>query len=112
MTDIVCTLTGDDVRERFAEYARLLATAYVGRERTATGMRWLLRAEPGVAQWARDLAAREAACCAFLGIAVTEEGDRVRWEVRADPAAQPVVNGFYDLPVIGANGTPRRVEPA
>ena len=74
MTDIVCTLTDDDARERLAEYARLFAAAYAGRERTAAGMRWSLRADPGVAEWARDLAARERACCAFLTIAVTEAG--------------------------------------
>jgi hypothetical protein len=68
-------------------------------------MRWWLRADPGIAEWARDLAARERACCAFLTIAVTEEGDRVLWEVSAEPAAQAVVDGFYGLPVIGANGT-------
>ena len=107
MTDIVCTLTADDARERLAGYGRLFAAAYAGRERTAAGMRWWLRAEPGVAAWARDLAARERACCAFLTIAVTEEGDRVLWELSADPAAQPVVDEFYDLPLIGSNGTPR-----
>ena len=112
MTDIVCTLTDDDARERLAEYARLFTAAYAGRERTAAGMRWWLRAEPGVAEWARDLAARERACCAFLTIAVTELGDRVRWEASAEPAAQAVVDGFYELPVIGANGTPRMIGPA
>jgi len=107
MTEIVCTLTDDDVRGRLDEYARLLAAAYVGRERTATGMRWSLRAGPGVAAWARDLAARERACCAFLTVSVTEAGDRVLWEVTAEPAAQAVVDGFYDLPV-GAPGDWRR----
>jgi hypothetical protein len=102
MPDIVCTLTDDDARERLAEYARLFAAAYAGRERTATGMRWSLRAGPGIAAWALDLAVRERACCAFLTIAVTEEGDRVLWELSADPVAQPVVDLFYDLPV----GTP------
>jgi len=101
VTNIVCTLTDDDAQARFAEYARLFAAAYTGRERTAAGMRWSLR--PGVAEWARDLAARERACCAFLTITVTEAGDRVLWELSADPAAQAVVDGFYDLPV---NGTP------
>ena len=56
-------------------------------------MRWWLRADPGIAEWARDLAARESACCAFLTIAVTEDGDRVRWEASAEPAAQAVVDG-------------------
>ena len=101
MTDIACALTDDDAQARFAEYARLFAAAYAGRERTDTGMRWSLRSEPGVADWARDLAARERACCGFLTISVTEAGDRVLWEVSADPAAQAVVDWFYGLPVIG-----------
>lgn len=103
MTDIVCTLTGDDVRGRLDEYARLFVAAYVGRERTEGGMRWSLRAGPGIADWARDLAARERACCAFLTIDVTVDGDRVLWEMTAEPAAQAVVDGFYDLPVSGAS---------
>ena len=107
---MACTLADDDAQARFAEYARLFAAAYAGRERTATGMRWSL--QPGVAQWARDLAARERACCAFLAITVTEVGDRVLWELSAEPAAQAVVDGFYDLPVIDANRTPRMIGPA
>ena len=109
MTDIVCTLTDDDARARFAEYDRLLAAAYVGRERTEAGMRWTLR--PGVGEWARDLAARERACCAFLTISVDEVGDGVLWEVTADPAAQAVVGWFYDLPVTGSTGQPRTIDP-
>jgi hypothetical protein len=99
MTEIVCTLTDDDARGRFDEYARLLAAAYIGRERTAAGMRWFLRSEPGVAEWARDLAARENACCAFLDIVVSETGDRVLWDMTTseDPVAQAVVDVFYDL---------------
>ena len=98
---MACTLADDDAQARFAEYAQLFAAAYAGRERTATGMRWSL--QPGVAQWARDLAARERACCAFLAITVTEVGDRVLWELSAEPAAQAVVDWFYDLPVTSAN---------
>jgi hypothetical protein len=109
VTDIVCRLTDHDVRERLDEYARLFATAFAGRERIASGMRWWLRAEPGIAERARDLAARERVCCAFLTIAVIVVDDRVLWELTA---AQEVVDWFYDLPVIGPNGTPRRVEPA
>src|SRR3954454_14439335 len=112
MTDIVCTLTDDDARDRLAEYGRLLAAAYAGRERTTAGMRWWLRADPGIAGLARDLTARERACCAFLTIEVTVAADRVLWGMTADPAPGPVLDAFYDLPVIGANRTPRMIEPA
>jgi len=111
MTDVVCTLADGDAQARFAEYARLLSAAYAGRERIGAGMRWSLRAGPGVAEWARDLAARERACCAFLTVGVTEAGDQVLWEVSADPAAQAVVDAFYDLPVIGSTGTPSMADP-
>jgi len=104
MTDIVCTLTDGDARDRLAEYGRLFAAAYTGRERTPAVVRWWLRADPGIAEWARDLAARERACCAFLTIAVTEDGDRVRWEASAEPAAQAVVDEFYELPLTGPRG--------
>ncbi len=100
MTDIMCTLSADDARGRRDEYARLLAAAYDGRERFADGMQWRLRPGPGVAEWARDLAAREHACCAFLEIAVTETDDRVLWTMTTgdDSAARGVVDLFYDLP--------------
>jgi hypothetical protein len=114
MTDIVCKLTDGDARERLDQYARLFAAAFDGRERTASGMRWWLKAYPGIAERARDLVARENACCAFLRNTITETGGRVRWDMATidDPAARAVVDWFYDLPVIGPNGTPCRVEPA
>lgn len=104
MTPIVCTLTDDDARERLDEYARLFAASFDGRERTASGMRWWLRAGPGIAEQARDLAARENACCAFLRNTITETGGRVRWDMTSvdDSAARAVVDLFYDLPVSGA----------
>jgi hypothetical protein len=103
MTDIVCDMrhAADTPRQRLDEYARLFAAAFVARQRTAHGVRWSLRAHPGIAEWAADLAAREEACCAFLTITVTVEGNRVRWDVAStdDPAARAVVDLFYDLPV-------------
>ena len=108
MTDIVCTLNDDDARGRLEEYACLFADAFLGRERTATGLRWRLGTGPRIAERARDLAARENACCPFLRNTVTATGDELVWEMTAgdDPAAQAVVDLFYDLPV-GAPGAGR-----
>ena len=74
---IVCDMTSapDTAVERLAEYARLFEAAYLGRDRDQAGARWLLRADPGVEEWARDLAERENACCAFMTSTVSREGD-------------------------------------
>ena len=100
---IACDMTGapDTARERLAEYARLFETAYLGRDRDQTGARWLLRADPGVEEWARDLAGRENACCAFMTNTVTREGDLVIWHVTTieDEAAQAALRLFHDLPL-------------
>jgi hypothetical protein len=99
MTDIVCTLTDDAQRERLAEYGRLFAAAFVARERTPSAVRWSLRAAPRIEGWARDLAARENACCAFLTNTVTASSDRVLWEITSidDPAALAVLDQFYAM---------------
>ena len=62
---VVCDMTGapDTGAERLAEYGRLFEAAFVARERTSpSGIRWVLRADPGIEAWAADLAARENAC--------------------------------------------------
>lgn len=99
---IVCDMTGapDTLAERMEEYARLFQTAYLGRDRDQTGARWLLRADPGVEEWARDLANRENACCAFMTSTVTRQGDLVIWHMTTidDEAAKAVLDVFHDLP--------------
>ena len=82
-TPIVCDMTGapDTGEERMAEWGRLLAAAYVGRERTDRGVRWRLRADDGIEAWVRDLAAREKACCPFLDYTVTTARGEVRWDM-------------------------------
>ena len=102
-TPIVCDMTDapDSGEQRLQEYAHLFAAAFVGRERTeGGGMHWRLRAYPGIDVWARDLAAREMACCAFLTITVTVTDGQVLWESTTidDPAARAVLDLMYDLP--------------
>jgi hypothetical protein len=100
---IVCDMTSapDTGPERLAEFARLFEAAYIGRDRDETGARWLLRADPGVEEWARDLADRENACCAFMTSTVTRDGDLVIWHVTTidDEAANAVLDMFHDLPL-------------
>jgi hypothetical protein len=102
-TPIVCDLSDapDTASGRLAEYARFLEAAYLGRDRDQDGVRWLLRADPGIEEWARDLARRENACCAFMTSTVTRVGDRVVWHATTidDDSARAVLDLFHDLPL-------------
>jgi len=99
---IVCDMTDapDTGQERLAEYARLFDSALISRERTPEAMRWWLRNDEGIEAWAKDLAARENACCAFMTTTVTVAGDRVLWQSTTidDPAAREVLDMMYELP--------------
>jgi hypothetical protein len=99
---IVCDMTDapDTGQERLAEYARLFAAAYLGKEWRGAEMRWRFRADPGIEAWARDLAARENACCGFMQTTITVQGDEVIWDTSTidDPNAHRVLELMYELP--------------
>lgn len=101
-TPIVCDMSSasDTVPERIAEYRRLFAQALTGREKTAAGIRFRLRAEPGVEEWVRDLAAREKDCCAFYDFTVTVADDQVLWDATVvdDEVARALLEEFYAIP--------------
>src|SRR5690349_8616924 len=97
---VACDMTDapDTGAQRLAEYARFLAGAFVARERTAEAMTWTLRADPGIEAWARDLAARENACCAFMTHTISTAAGHVVWHATTidDPAARAVLDLFYE----------------
>jgi hypothetical protein len=99
---IVCDMSTapDTGPQRLAEYNRLLSTHLIGRERRGDGIRFRLRADHGVEVWARDLAAREKACCGFLDSQITVECGQVLWDITAidDDIARAIVDEYYDLP--------------
>lgn len=99
---VACDMTQapDSVAERLQEYRRLLATAFLARERTHAGVRWRLRGGADIEAWARDLAARENACCAFMTTTITVTDGEVWWDATTgdDPAARAVLELFHDLP--------------
>jgi hypothetical protein len=101
-TPVVCDLSNapDSAEQRLDEYRRLFAAAFVSRERTIDGMRWRLRADPGIEAWAHDLAARENACCAFMTNTISVDGGQVVWDATTidDPSAHAVLDLFFDLP--------------
>jgi hypothetical protein len=99
---VVCDMSDapDTGPERLTEYVRFLDSAFVSRERTSDAMTWRLRAEPGVEAWARDLAARENACCAFMTHTISVAEGHVVWHATTidDPSARSVLDLFYELP--------------
>jgi len=99
---IACDMTNapDTGPERMAEYQRLFTQALVGRERTGAGIRFRLRADQGVEDWVRDLAAREKACCPFYDFTVTTAGDEVHWDATVvdDDIARAILDEFHALP--------------
>jgi hypothetical protein len=80
----------DTAADRLAEYQPLVITALVDRERTGDGIRFPFRADPGLEDWFRDLAAREKACCAFFTFDITMRATRCggtrRWSTTTWPA--------------------------
>jgi hypothetical protein len=98
---LVCDMTAapDTPEQRLDEYRRLFEEHLIARERTGRGIRFRLRAEPGVAAWVEDLAAREKSCCAFFTFDVTETDGQVLWDctVTDDEMARAVLEEFYRL---------------
>ncbi|MFB4269652.1 hypothetical protein [Nonomuraea sp. GTA35] len=101
-TPIVCDMTtaSDTAQQRLEEYRYLFGQHLVSRAKTGQGIRFRLRAEPGVAAWVRDLAAREKACCAFFAFDITVEGDQVIWDcaVSDNDTARAILEEYYQLP--------------
>ena len=113
-TPIACDMTDapDTPEERVAEYDRLFSQAFVGRERTPTGVRFRLRADEGVEAWVRDLAAREKACCPFFDYTIATVGAEVHWDMSVvdDDNARAVLDEFYDVPETAAGGAQRMMD--
>ncbi|TYB62337.1 hypothetical protein FXF51_26960 [Nonomuraea sp. PA05] len=111
-TPIVCDMTTapDTAEQRLEEYRHLFGRHLIDREKTARGIRFRLRAEPGVAAWVRDLAAREKACCAFFAfdIALEDDGEaeQVVWDcaVSDNDTARAILEEYYLLPDTAAQG--------
>ena len=117
---IVCTIRpGDDEDAMMDRYRGLFADAYVARERTASGVRWTFRAGDGVEARVRELAAMEAACCAFLRVRVTTAaggtGGEIHWDVTGPEPARVFLDEYFRLPETMWEGVERlraRVEAA
>jgi hypothetical protein len=90
----------DTPAERTAEYERLFGQHLVGRERTAEGIRFRLRADEGLQDWVRDLSAREKACCPFADFTISTVDGEIHWDISVvdDEMARAVLEEFYRIP--------------
>jgi hypothetical protein len=84
-----CTLPTAERPLRVAEFDDLFVTALRGQQRTApTRLRWHL--DPAAEDRARDLTARETACCSFFTFTFAPTADSLNLEV-AVPHTQVAV---------------------
>jgi hypothetical protein len=81
---VACTLGPGDLARRADRWEALTGRSRVRAARTDRGLRLVFRADPGVADELRDLAALERDCCAFAAWSVHETGGELTLEVTGD----------------------------
>jgi hypothetical protein len=97
-----CTLPTAERPLRLAEFDELFATALRGQQRLSpTRLRW--RLDPAAEQMARDLTARESACCSFFAFTFAPADGGLQLDVDV-PASQVAV--LDALATRAAAGTP------
>jgi hypothetical protein len=98
---VACSLATDpeQLAGRADEFRRLFAEALIGRDRTSAGIRFRLRAEPGIEEWTRDLAQREHACCPFFRFDIAVSDGVVSWHASVidNDIARQVLENLYQL---------------
>jgi hypothetical protein len=95
MERIACTLTDPQMSERRQRWHALADRAFVERTERPDGLRLVFRADAGVAQELRDLAALERQCCAFAEWAVS--GVVLAVTARSDEGVAAVHGMFLSL---------------
>ncbi|MBO0867983.1 MAG: hypothetical protein J2P15_05415 [Micromonosporaceae bacterium] len=91
-----CTLSTVERTQRVAEFDELFAGALREQRRLSpTGLRWLL--DPAAEQAARELAARESACCSFFSFTFTRAEDGLRLEIAVPDAHRDVLDALERL---------------
>ena len=92
---IACTLTPAALADRSAFIDALRDDALIEREETPTGVRVRLRDGGDVEQRVRELAAAEAACCAFLTFGVERGDGELVLSIDGPADARPVIDLFF-----------------
>ena len=77
----------------------MFSEGIVERQRSSRGVRWTLRARPGVDDESRRLAALEERCCDGIAFGIRQEGDVVHWDITGPEAAAATLDALFDLPL-------------
>jgi hypothetical protein len=101
-----CTLPTAERPLRAAEFDSLLSTAASVRRLAPTRLRITLAGGPDVAATARDLTARETACCSFFTFAVDELPSGVVLEISVPPPHVAVLDGLARRTAAAARPAP------
>ncbi len=96
-TPIVCTMPSGEVPEQLHQWTNLQEWA-LDVVAIESGVRMTLPAS--LVQQVRDLADREASCCAFLNLDIELEGQTMSFEVTSpNPDALPVIAALAGIPL-------------
>ena len=94
---VACTLRPAQVADRREAWRRLIDGWLLHREPTDQGVVLTFRADPGVADAARELAALEAECCAWMSIDV-EDSDTITMSVRSpETAGAETIHSMFEV---------------
>jgi hypothetical protein len=103
--DPACTLPTADRPLRVAEFDDLFANALRGQQRLSpTWLRWHL--EPAASSFARDLTARESACCSFFSFDFAPDGALLRLDVQVPAAHAAVLDALAGRATAALHATP------
>ena len=96
-TPVACTLRPAELSDRREAWRRLIDGWLLHRETTDQGVVFTFRADPGVAEAARELGALEAECCAWMSIDVVDS-DPITMSVRSSETGGPeTIHSMFEL---------------
>jgi hypothetical protein len=101
---VACTLHPDELPGRLDDFRRHLFAHLRAMERPQPTRLRLVLSGHANSEAVRDLLAREQACCAFLGFALTAEGGRLVVDLWAPAEAAPVLDALAGLTEPAAPG--------
>ena len=92
---VACSLSTEGLAEQAGRWARLAARAMNEHERTADGLRFGFRPEPGIEEELRALVAVETRCCPWATWTVQASVTQLTLDVRAAGDGVAALHGMF-----------------